>query len=106
MPETDETLDKESISSTDASGSPVVDPNVVDEIPVAVQVHIGSVTLPLAELQQIEPGAILTLEEATASQVEILAGEKTIARGEIVTVDDQLAVRILQILGSEPTGEE
>jgi flagellar motor switch protein FliN len=91
---------------TEGDNSPVIDSDAVESLQVNLDVRIGSVTLPLAELQQIEPGAILTLEESAANQVEILAGEKTIARGEIVTVDDQLAVRILQILGSEPTGEE
>jgi len=93
-------------SSMEASGPPVVDAELLDQLPVTLEVCIGSVALPLTELQQIEPGAILTLEKSTANQVEILAGEKTIARGEIVTVDDRLAVRILQILDPEPTGEE
>ncbi len=90
----------------EGDNSPAIDSDAVESLPVNLDVHIGSVTLPLAELQQIAPGAILTLGECSANQVEILAGEKIIARGEIVTVDEQLAVRILQILGSEPSGEE
>jgi len=104
--QSNDSLTEDEAPMTEGDNSPVIDSDAVESLSVNLDVRIGSVTLPLAELQQIEPGAILTLEESTANQVEILAGEKTVARGEIVTVDDQLAVRILQILGSEPTGEE
>ena len=106
MVETNESSADRLDSSGKLSGPPVVDAELVDQLPVTLEVRIGSVALPLTELQQIAPGAILTLEEYSANQVEILAREKTIARGEIVTVDDRLAVRILQILDPEPTGEE
>ena len=87
------------------SGSPVIDAELLDQLSVALEVHIGSVTLSASELSGMEPGAILTLGES-ADAVQITAGGQVVARGELVEVDGQLALRILQIINSGPPEEE
>jgi len=104
--EMNETSADKSDSSEKLSRPPIIDAELLDQLPVVLEVRMGAVTLSAKELQQIEPGVILTLEESSANQVEILAGEKIIACGEVVTVDERLAVRILQILGPEASEEE
>ena len=66
---------------------------------------MATVTLPAGELLQAKPGSILTLDEAEGNEVEILGGQQVLARGEIVTVGDQLAVRIVQIMGPDADRE-
>ncbi len=70
-------------------------------IPVQVQVRLGQVVMPLGELQELRAGMVVTLDRSLDDPVEILAGNKVVARGEIVAVEDQLGVRILQVANSE-----
>jgi len=92
-------------SSEEMSGLPVVDAELLDQLPVTLEVRIGSVTLSASELGGMQPGAILTLGES-ADAVRIMAGGQIVARGELVEVDGQLALRILQIINSGPPEEE
>jgi len=92
-------------SSEKLNGSPVIDAELVDQLPVTLEVRIGSVTLTASELAGMAPGAILTLGESVDT-VQITAGGQVVARGELVEVDGQLALRILQIMNSGPTEEE
>ncbi len=75
-------------------------------IPVQVQVRLGQVVMPLGELQELRAGAVVTLDRSLDDPVEILAGNKVVARGEIVAVEDQLGVRILQVANSEKVQSE
>ncbi len=68
-----------------------------DGIPVEIQIRLGQVVMPLGELQELCAGAVVTLDRSLDDPVEILAGNKVVARGEIVAVEDQLGVRILQV---------
>ncbi len=53
----------------------------------------------------MELGAILTLGES-GNAVQLVVGGQVIARGELVAVDNQLGLRILQIINSELPEEE
>ncbi len=106
MTEINESSADRSDSSEETSGPPVIAAEIVDQLPVTLEVRIGSVTLSASELGEMEQGAILMLGESDAKQVEIIAGEKTIAQGEIVAVNDRLAVRIVRIINSGPSAEE
>jgi len=81
------------------------DAKLVDQLPVTLEVRIGSVTLSASELGGMEPGAILTLG-GSGNAVQLAVGGQVIARGELVAVDNQLGLRILQIINSELPEEE
>ena len=77
-----------------------------DGIPVEIQIRLGRVVMPLGELQELRAGAVVTLDRNLDDPVEILAGNKVVARGEIVAVEDQLGVRILQVAEPHQTQSE
>ncbi len=105
MAEINESSADRSDSSEEMSGLPVIDAELVDQLPVTLEVRIGSVTLSASELGGMEPGVILTLGES-ADAVQITAGGQIVARGELVEMDGQLALRVLQIINSGPPEEE
>ena len=72
-----------------------------DAIPVEIQVRLGEVTMPVAELLQLQTGSVVTLEQSVNQPVEILAAGKVVALGEIVAVEDQLGVRVLKVADAE-----
>jgi flagellar motor switch/type III secretory pathway protein FliN len=77
--------------------------------PVALQITVsfclGSTTLPLSELESWQIGAMVTLPEeisADGTQVTVSANGLAIAQGDLVRIDDRLAVRLNRVLLCAP----
>lgn len=58
-------------------------------IPVSVQVVIGSTRLPLSRIAQLEPGAVITLDETLGNPVLILVNGREVAHGELFVLDGE-----------------
>lgn len=69
--------------------------------PITIAVEVARVTLTLGELARLEPGGALPLAIAKDGAVVLRAGERCIARGQLVDVDGALGVRLMQI-GDRP----
>jgi type III secretion protein Q len=68
-------------------------------ITLSVEVARGSITL--GDLARLEPGGALPLGVAMEGAVVLRAGERAIARGQLVEIDGALGVRLAQI-GERP----
>ncbi len=64
------------------------------ELPVTLEVEIARVTIPISDLARLEPGAVLPLGIDRRGTVVLRAGERAVARGELVDVDGAIGVRI------------
>ncbi len=69
--------------------------------PITVAVEIGRVTLTLGDLSRLEPGGALPLDLRRDGTVVLRAGERAIARGQLVEIGGALGVRIAE-LGERP----
>jgi type III secretion protein Q len=67
-------------------------------IPIALEVELGRVEVTLGELGRLGPGAVLPLGLDRSGRVALKAGERTVARGELVDVEGAVGVRILEVL--------
>jgi flagellar motor switch protein FliN/FliY len=68
------------------------------DIPLEVSVELGRVSMLVRELLEIGTGSIIELQKAAGEPVEVLVNGRLIARGEVVVVEDNFAVRITEIL--------
>jgi len=68
------------------------------DIPLEVSVELGRVTLLISELLEIGTGSIVELKKVAGEPVEVLVNGRLIARGEVVVVEDNFAVRITEII--------
>ncbi len=68
------------------------------DIPLEVSVELGRVSLSVRDLLEIGTGSIIELHKTAGEPVEVLVNGKLIARGEVVVVEDNFAVRITEIL--------
>ncbi|QGM97909.1 flagellar motor switch protein FliN [Methylocystis parvus] len=57
-------------------------------IPVVLQVVVGSATLPVASLLKLGRGAVLPLDHRVGDPVDVVVNGRTIARGEVVVVEE------------------
>jgi flagellar motor switch protein FliN len=81
----------------------------IGQIPVSVQVVLGSASMSIAELGAIEPDAIIRLNKRVGDPVDILVNGRLIGRGEIVVLDGDdacFAISMLEVATSsyDPSG--
>ncbi len=70
---------------------------LVDHVAVAYEAVLGGGEMSIGRLGTLGSGDIISLDRSPADPVDIRVNGKTIARGEIVTVDDHFAIRLTQI---------
>jgi type III secretion system YscQ/HrcQ family protein len=71
------------------------------QIPVTLEVELCRVEVSLADLARLEPGAVLPLAIDRRGLVTLRAGDRAVARGELIEVDGALGIRI-EALEVEP----
>lgn len=71
--------------------------DLVDHVEVSCEAIVGSGTITIGKLNALMDGDIIELDRSPADPADIRVNGKTIARGEIVTVDGKFAVRLTQI---------
>lgn len=67
-------------------------------IEMRLSVEIGATRMTLAELAALEPGAIVELDRRADERIDILVNDRLLAKGEVVTVGDRFAVRIVELV--------
>ncbi len=75
--------------------------NAFSSIPVTVHVLLGTATMQLAELMQLQPGSDVTLDQSIGEAVIVIVNGTRVARGELYVLEaqsDKLGVRITEIL--------
>jgi flagellar motor switch protein FliN/FliY len=77
--------------------------SAVLDVPVEIFVSVGSARLTVHELMSLQKDQIVPLSAKIADPVDILVGEKLVARGELVDLDGDdngIGVRITDIAES------
>ena len=80
-------------SDTQSQDGPA-DLSVLAGVEVDIMLRFGQRRLPLREIAALFSGAVIELDESVADPVEVVVGERVIARGEIISVDGCYGVRI------------
>lgn len=70
----------------------------IHDVDVDIYAVLGKTTMLVSQLLKIGRGAIIELDQKTTDPIEILVNDELVARGEIVTVDDNLGVTISEIV--------
>lgn len=70
------------------------------DVRVHVEVILGTTRMPIERILQLHPGSIVELDKLAGEPVEILANGESIARAEIVVIDDNFGIKILDIVGT------
>lgn len=76
-------------------------------IPVVLQVVVGSATLPVSNLLKLGRGAVVPLDHRVGDPVDVVVNGRTIARGEVVVVEEdgaRFGVSLTEIC--EPQSEQ
>ena len=74
----------------------------VGEVPVVVRVEIGVAEMRARDWASLAPGDVVSLGKKLGEPVTLRVGGITVARGELVDLDGEVAVRILGRTDVEP----
>ncbi len=70
-------------------------------VPLDVTVEIGSATKKVKDILDFTQGTIIELERQAGAPVDVIVNGHLIARGDVVVIDDNFAVRITEIIKSK-----
>jgi flagellar motor switch protein FliN/FliY len=80
--------------------SPTSPRNLVMDIPVSLSVELGQTQLEVRDVLNLGVGSVIELNKLQEEPVDIRINGRLIARGEIVLVKNNLAVKITELLST------
>ena len=66
------------------------------EAPVSIE--LGAARLDEDSVAQLETGSLVTLDRHTDDPVDIVVEGRVVARGELLVIEEELAVRIVELI--------
>ncbi len=86
-----------------AAGAPasVGNLDLLMDVPLEITVELGRANRRMRDVLALGPGSILELSKLAGESVDLLVNGKPIAKGEVVVIDENFAVRIVEILSRE-----
>lgn len=100
MPEMNDAPVNDESAATAPGAAPANDARLaaVLDVDLPLVVRFGVTSLPLRTLSGLGSGSVVDLNRAPEDPVDLLVGDRVIARGEVVVVDGQYGVRITELL--------
>jgi len=94
---------------SDMTEAPVVDTGLsggrnyrlLADIPLRLSVEVGSTSLKLAELMDLNEGSVVELDRQSNELLDILVNGTLVARGEVVTVGGKFGIRVVDVVATE-----
>ncbi|MDA8199200.1 MAG: flagellar motor switch protein FliN [Thermaerobacter sp.] len=75
------------------------------DVPLEVQVVLGSTRLPVRQVLELGPGAVVELDKAYADPVDVYLNGRLVAHGEVVVAGENFGVKITEIFSEALDGE-
>ena len=67
-------------------------------VTVDIVAVLGTAEMKISQVLQLNRGAMVELESLVEEPVELRVAGRLIAKGEVIVTDDQLAVRITEVI--------
>jgi flagellar motor switch protein FliN/FliY len=74
------------------------------DVTLSVTVELGRTRLKVRELLALGAGSVVELDRVAGAPVDILVNGTLVARGDVVVVDDELGVRVSEVI--DPSGRK
>ncbi|MGB3833067.1 MAG: flagellar motor switch protein FliN [Mesorhizobium sp.] len=93
--------DEEKRADLGARGGRPGNPGVIMDIPVDVQIVLGSAEMPVSQLMALEKGSTVALDRRIGEPVDVVVNGRRIARGEITVLESdpsRFGIRLTEIV--------
>ena len=68
------------------------------DVEVTVRIELGRARLKIADVLGLEEGSVVQLDRSSEDPVDVYVNDRLVARGEVVVVNDQFAVRLTEVV--------
>jgi len=68
------------------------------DIDLEANIRFGAREMSLSELLDVGPGAVIPLDRQVSDPVDLIIGNKVVARGEVVLVQGKFGLRVTEVL--------
>jgi flagellar motor switch protein FliN/FliY len=82
------------------AGGQEVNLNLILDVAVTLALEVGRTRMPVRELLQLAPGAIVELDRLAGEPLDVLVNGVRIARGEVVVVNDKFGIRLTDVVSA------
>jgi flagellar motor switch protein FliN/FliY len=72
--------------------------DIIMDVPLDVTVELGRTSRKIKEILEFAPGTVVDLDKLAGEPIDILVNGKMVATGEVVVVDENFAVRVIDII--------
>lgn len=93
-----ETLESSASIVSVLPGKPAEKIERVIDVPLAVTLRFGQRHLTLREVLALTTGSLVELDRQVEEPVELVLGDRLIARGEVVVVDGNYGLRVIEVI--------
>ncbi|HEY3851176.1 MAG TPA: flagellar motor switch protein FliN [Steroidobacteraceae bacterium] len=80
--------------------------NLILDVAVTLALEVGRARMPVRELLQLAPGAIVELDRLASEPLDVLVNGVRIARGEVVVVNDKFGIRLTDVVSASERMEQ
>jgi flagellar motor switch protein FliN len=71
------------------------------DVPMNISAELGATELTIKDLLQLSVSSVIELNKLAGEPLEFLINGRTVARGEVIVVNDKYGIRLTDIVGSE-----
>lgn len=71
---------------------------VLGDVRLEVTVELGRISMRVRDLLALQEGAVVDLDRTAGAAVDVVVNGTLVARGDVVVVDDELGVRITEVI--------
>ena len=70
------------------------------DVAVTLALEVGRARMPVRELLQLAPGAVVELDRLAGEPLDVLVNGVRIARGEVVVVNEKFGIRLTDVVSA------
>ena len=83
--------------STDEEGEIFHTAKFIEDVPLIMIVEIGRTEMEVQKVLNLKKGSMLVFEKIVGEPMDVVVGNRLMARGEIVVVNERYGVRISEV---------
>lgn len=72
--------------------------DLIMNVPLNVSIEIGTATKKIKDIMDFSNGTVIELDKQTGAPVDIVVNGQLIARGDVVVIDENFAIRVTEIV--------
>ncbi len=87
-------------SNVVGTGGQEMNLNLILDVAVTLALEVGRARMPVRDLLQLAPGAIVELDRLAGEPLDVLVNGVRIARGEVVVVNEKFGIRLTDVVSA------